>query len=78
MVEKTIDPKVVEELRSEIKALKEKDKKREQDVKTLVERLLDYNKHIGDIKLLCDAVKKNDERIAALEALVQEESEDES
>ena len=46
-------------------------------MKTLIERLSDYDKHIGDIKLLCDAVKKNDERIAALEALVQEESEEE-
>jgi len=73
----TVDAKVIDELKDEIKALKEKDKKREQDVKNLIDRLHDYNKHIGDIKLLCDAVKKNDERIAALEALVQEESEDE-
>jgi len=73
----TIDPKIVDELKREIKSLKEKDRKREEDVKTLIERLLDYDKHIGDIKLLCNAVKKNDERIAALEALVQEESDEE-
>jgi len=73
----SVNPKLVDDLLAEVKALKAKDKKREQEVKTLVDRLHDYDKHIGDIKLLCDAVKKNDERIAALEALVQEESEDE-
>ena len=46
-------------------------------MKTLIERLQDYDKLSGDIKLLCDAVKKNDERIAALESLVQEESDEE-
>lgn len=73
----SFDMKIIDDLKSEIKALKEKDRKREQDVKTLIERLSDYDKHTGDIKLLCDAVKKNDERIAALEALVQEESDEE-
>lgn len=71
------DMKIIDDLKNEIKSLKDKDKKREQDIKSLIERLQDYEKNIGDIKLLCDAVKKNDERIAALEALVQEESDEE-
>lgn len=47
------------------------------DLKALSDKVKDYDKLAGDIKLLCDAVKKNDERIAALENLVQEESEEE-
>lgn len=86
-----VDTKALEALKNEIKALKEKDrkrddeidqlrakdKKRENDIRDLIERLQDYGKNIGDLKLLLEAVKKNDERIASLEALVQEESDEE-
>jgi len=85
------DAKVVESLKNEIKTLKEKDKRREEefetlrakdnkreaDVRNIIERLQDYGKNIGDLKLLLEAVKKNDERIAALEALVQDDSDEE-
>ena len=47
--------------------MKDNEKKMQKDLKSLT----------ADNKLLCDAVKKNDERIAALEALVQEESDGE-
>jgi len=85
------DAKAIESLKNEIKALKDKDrkrdeemdqirakdKKREMDVRDIIERLQDYGKNIGDLKLLLEAVKKNDERIASLEALVQDESDEE-
>lgn len=71
------DPKVVQKLQDEIKTLKDNEKKMKQDLKSLTDKLKDYDKLTGDIKLLCEAVKKNDERLNALEALVQEESDDE-
>jgi len=90
-VASSADTKTIESLKSEIKSLKDRDAKREseiknlqdkdrqrtQDITNMIERLRDYEKNIGDIKLLVDAVKKNDERIASLEALVQEESDEE-
>lgn len=72
-----VNPTVVKELQSEIKSLKDNEKKMKADLKALSDKVKDYDKLAGDIKLLCDAVKKNDERIAALENLVQEESEEE-
>jgi len=57
--------------------LRVSDKQHKSHISSLEDKLKDYEKLTGDIKLLCDAVKKNDERIAALEALVQEESDDE-
>lgn len=73
----SVDSKVVKGLQDEIKSLKDNEKKMQKDLKALTDKLKDYDKLTGDIKLLCDAVKKNDERITALESLVQEESEDE-
>lgn len=70
------DPKVVKELQSEVKTLKDNEKKMQKELTALTDKLKDYDKLTSDIKLLCDAVKKNDERIASLEALVQEESEE--
>ena len=56
--------------------LKDNEKKMQKDIKSLTEKLKDYDKLTGDIKLLCDAVKKNDGRLNSLEALVQEESDE--
>lgn len=72
-----VDQKVVKELKDEIKSLKDNEKKMQRELKGLKDQLKDYDKLTADIKLLCDAVKKNDERIAALEALVSEESDEE-
>ena len=72
-----VDAKVVKELKDEIKSLKDNEKKMQKELKGLKEQLKDYDKLTADIKLLCDAVKKNDERIAALESLVSEESDEE-
>lgn len=74
----SVDEKVVKGLQNEIKTLKDNEKKMKQEISTLNDKLKDYDKLTGDIKLLCDAVKKNDERIATLEALVQEESDNEN
>lgn len=71
------DPKVVKQLQNELKSLKDNEKKMQKEIKSLTDKLKDYDKLTGDIKLLCDAVKKNDERLNSLEALVQEESETE-
>lgn len=80
-----VDAKVVKELKDEIKTLKEQTKKMEnnekllqKDIKSFQEKLKDYDKLTADIKILCDAVKKNDERIAVLEGLVDEESDEEA
>jgi len=72
-----VDEKVVKGLQDEIKSLKDNEKKMQKEIKTLNDKLKDYDKLTGDIKLLCDAVKKNDERLNALEALVQEEDDEE-
>ena len=64
-------------MKQEIQSLKDNEKKMQKEMKSLTDKLKDYDKLAADIKLLCDAVKKNDERIAALEALVQEESDEE-
>lgn len=71
------DPKVVEDLKREVKTLQDNQKKMEKEVKSLKDKLNDYDKLTNDIKLLCNAAKKIDERVGALEALVQEESETE-
>jgi coronin-1B/1C/6 len=72
-----IDAKELKEMKQEIQSLKDNEKKMQKEMKSLTDKLKDYDKLAADIKLLCDAVKKNDERIAALEALVQEESDEE-
>ena len=72
-----VDPKIVEKLQKEVDSLKDNEKKMQREIKSLNDKLKDYDKLTQDIKLLCTAVKKNDERVAALEALVQEESETE-
>lgn len=72
------DPKAVKDLQDEIKTLKDNEKNMSKEISSLKDKLKDYDKLTGDLKLLCDAVKKNDERIASLEALVQEESDNEN
>lgn len=73
----SIDSKSIDNIQEELKLLRISDKQHKSHIQSLEDKLKDYEKLTGDIKLLCDAVKKNDERIAALEALVQEESDDE-
>jgi coronin-1B/1C/6 len=72
----SVDPRVLQELQDDMTKLRMNDRKHKDHIAQLEDKLKDYEKLTGDIKLLCDAVKKNDERIAALEALVQEESDD--
>ena len=71
----------MKDLQTEIKALKDIDKKREKEIQALkdvaTKREKEYLQLTGDIKKLCDALTKNDERITSLEALVQEESDTE-
>lgn len=66
----------IDDLKRELKDLVQRDKERDQEVKELIKRLQGYEENIGDIKLLADAVKKNAERIAALESLADEEDEE--
>lgn len=73
----SVDNKSIDNIQEELKLLRVSDKQHKSHISSLEDKLKDYEKLTGDIKLLCDAVKKNDERIAALEALVQEESDDE-
>ena len=49
----------------------------QKEIKSLSDKLKDFDKLQADLKLMCDAVKKNDERLNSLEALVQEEDDDE-
>jgi len=76
-VSSAVDNKVVKELEGEIKTLKDNEKKMQKEIKSLSDKLKDFDKLQADLKLMCDAVKKNDERLNSLEALVQEEDDDE-
>lgn len=71
------DSGAVARLQDEIKSLKENEKMMQKQVTSLTDKLKDFDKLSADIKLLCDAVKKNDGRLNTLEALVQEESDNE-
>lgn len=64
-------------MEAEIKTLKDNEKKMQKEMKSLSDKLKDFDKLQADLKLTCEAVKKNDERLNALEALVQEEDDEE-
>jgi len=65
-------------LQDEVKSLKANEKKMQKEIKALTDKIEGFDKLTADIKLLCDAVKKNDNRLNTLEALVQEESDNEA
>ena len=72
-----VDKDYVAGLEKEIKALKSSNKEMEKEIKSLNDKLKDFDKLSGDVKLLCDAVKKNNERLTSLEALVEEGDDEE-
>jgi len=82
------DTSTVQDMRKEIEALKEKDEERQKEMKMLKENdekrdaelknILDkLANDMADMKVLAEDVKKNAERISALEKLVEAESEEE-
>jgi len=72
-----VDKDYVAGLEKEIKGLKVSNKEMEKEIKSLNDKLKDFDKLSGDVKLLCDAVKKNNERLTSLEALVEEGDDEE-
>ena len=49
----------------------------QREMKALADKLKDFDKIAADLKVACDSVKKNDARLVSLEALVQEEDDEE-
>jgi len=72
-----VDKDYVAGLEKEIRALKLSNKEMEKEIKSLNDKLKDFDKLSGDVKILCDAVKKNNERLTSLEALVEEGDDEE-